>query len=270
MWTPNDFATMVIREGDNGDFIRLGDVSTVELGSERNRRSFRANGIPLVGLGVLKQSTGNTLAVAKAAKAEAEKIRETLPESMELLVAYDSSVFIESAINEVYRTLLISMGLVVLVLYLFLGNIKTVLVPAVTVPVCIIASFWVLSLAGVSINLITLLGLVMAIGLVVDDAIVVLENIYRRVDEGEPGLVAAYRGAKQVGFAVIATTLVLIGVFVPIMFLTGNVGRLFGELAVTMTAAVAFSSLVALTLSPMMCSKLVRRRNKKPAFAQGA
>jgi len=265
---PNDFATMVIREGENGDFIRLGDVANVELGSERDRRSFRANGVPLVGLGVVKQSTGNTLAVAKAAKAEVARIQETLPESMELLVAYDSSVFIESAINEVYRTLLISMALVVLVLYLFLGNIKTVLVPAVTVPVCIIASFWVLSLAGVSINLITLLGLVMAIGLVVDDAIVVLENIYRRVDEGEPGLVAAYRGAKQVGFAVIATTLVLIGVFVPIMFLSGNVGRLFGELAITMSAAVAFSSLVALTLTPMLCSKLVRRRNKKPAFAE--
>jgi multidrug efflux pump len=265
---PDDFATMVIREGEKDDFIRLGDVAQVALGSERDRRSFRANGTPLVGLGVIKQSTGNTLAVAKAAKLEAERIRETLPESMELIVAYDSSVFIESAINEVYRTLLIAMGLVVLVLYLFLGNVKTVLVPAVTVPVCIIASFWVLSLAGVSINLITLLGLVMAIGLVVDDAIVVLENIYRRVDEGEPGLVAAYRGAKQVGFAVIATTLVLIGVFVPIMFLSGNVGRLFGELAITMTAAVAFSSIIALSLSPMMCSKLVRRRNKKPAFAR--
>jgi len=265
---PEDFTTMIIREGEEGDFIRLGDVARVELGSERNRRSFRGNGIPVIGLGVIKQSKGNTLAVAEGAKAEAERIRATLPESMQLIVAYDTSVFIDSAIYEVYRTLAIAMGLVVLVLYLFLGNLKTVLVPAVTVPICIIASFWVLSLAGVSINLITLLGLVMAIGLVVDDAIVVLENINRRVDEGEPGLVAAYRGAKQVGFAVIATTLVLIGVFVPIMFLTGNVGRLFGELAITMSAAVAFSSLIALTLTPMLCSKLVLRRNKKPKFAQ--
>ncbi|WP_417460907.1 efflux RND transporter permease subunit [Kordiimonas sp.] len=265
---PEDFATMVIKEGTDDGFVRLGDIAEVELGSERDERTFRGNGIPVIGLGVVKQSTGNTLAVAKAAKAEAERIRETLPESMELMVAYDSSVFIDKAIDEVYFTLAVAMGLVVLVLYLFLGNIKTVLVPAVTVPVCIIASFWVLNLAGVSINLITLLGLVMAIGLVVDDAIVVLENIYRRVEEGEPGLLAAYRGASQVGFAVIATTLVLIGVFVPIMFLTGNVGRLFGELAITMTAAVVFSSFVALTLSPMMCSILVRRRNKKPKFAQ--
>jgi len=265
---PNDFTSMVIREGNEGEFVRLGDVARVERGAERARRFFRGNGIPVIGLGVIKQSKGNTLAVANGVKAELERIRATLPESMEIVVAYDTSVFIDSAIKEVYRTLAIAMGLVVLVLYLFLGNVKTVLVPAVTVPVCIIASFWVLSLAGVSINLITLLGLVMAIGLVVDDAIVVLENIYRRVEEGEPGLVAAYRGARQVSFAVIATTLVLIGVFVPIMFLSGNVGRLFGELAITMTAAVAFSSLIALTLSPMMCSKLVRRRNKKPAFAQ--
>ncbi|NVJ99170.1 MAG: efflux RND transporter permease subunit, partial [Alphaproteobacteria bacterium] len=248
--------------------VRLGDIARVELGAERDERTFRGNGIPIIGLGVVKQSKGNTLAVAEAVKAEMEKIRETLPESMELLASYDSSVFIAKAIDEVYFTLAVAMGLVVLVLYLFLGNVKTVLVPAVTVPVCIVASFWILSLTDVSINLITLLGLVMAIGLVVDDAIVVLENIYRRVEEGEPGLVAAYRGARQVGFAVIATTMVLIGVFVPIMFLTGNVGRLFGELAITMTAAVAFSSLVALTLSPMMCSLLVRRRNKKPAFAK--
>ena len=264
----DDFKTMVIREGGEGGFVRLGDVADVELAAEREERTFRGNGKPVIGLGVIKQSTGNTLSVATGVKAEMERIRETLPESMELLVAYDTSIFIERAISEVYFTLAVSMSLVVLVLYLFLGNVKTVIVPAVTVPVCIIASFWVLSLTGVSINLITLLALVLAIGLVVDDAIVVLENIYRRVEEGEPGLVAAYRGARQVGFAVIATTLVLIGVFVPIFFLTGNVGRLFGELAIAMTAAVAFSSLIALTLTPMMCSKLVRRRNKKPAFAK--
>lgn len=264
----SDFESMVIREGGEGGFVRLGDVAEVALGAEREERTFRGNGEPVIGLGVIKQSKGNTLAVALAAKAEVERIKETLPESMQLLVAFDTSIFIERAISEVYFTLAISMALVVLVLYLFLGNVKTVVVPAVTVPVCIIASFWILSLTGVSINLITLLGLVLAIGLVVDDAIVVLENIYRRVEEGEPGLVAAYRGARQVGFAVVATTLVLIGVFVPIFFLTGNVGRLFGELAITMTAAVVFSSLVALTLTPMMCSKLVRRRNKKPAFAR--
>ncbi|MCJ9429046.1 efflux RND transporter permease subunit [Kordiimonas marina] len=265
---PEDFKTMVIKEGKDDGFVRLGDIATVAMGGERDESVFRGNGIPVIGLGVVKQSKGNTLAVAKAVKEEVKRLQATLPESMKLSVAYDSSVFIEKAIDEVYVTLAIAMGLVVLVLYLFLGNLRTVLVPAVTVPICIIASFLVLNLANVSINLITLLGLVMAIGLVVDDAIVVLENIYRRVEEGEAGLVAAYRGARQVGFAVIATTMVLIGVFVPILFLPGNVGRLFGELAITMSAAVAFSALVALTLTPMMCSKLVRRRNKKPAFAK--
>ena len=277
---PEQFQNIVLREGvggagidgleDGGDgsLVRLGQVADVYLGTERDQSMFRGNGQSMVGIGVIKQSKANTLAVANGAKAEADRIRATLPESMQLLQSYDTSIFIGKAIDEVYRTLGIAMLLVVGVLYLFLGNLKTVLVPAVTVPVCIVASFFVLSAADVSINLITLLGLVLAIGLVVDDAIVVLENIYRRVEEGEPGLVAAYRGARQVGFAVIATTLVLIGVFVPIMFLTGNVGRLFGELAITMSAAVAFSSLVALTLSPMMCSFLVRRRNKKPAFAK--
>ncbi|UTW56803.1 efflux RND transporter permease subunit [Kordiimonas sp. SCSIO 12610] len=265
---PQEFNEIVIREDSDGNFVRLGDVGRVELGAEREQTQFRGNGVPVIGIGIVKQSTANTLSVAQGAKAEIEKIKQTLPESMTIETSFDSSIFIEKAIDEVYFTLAVAMGLVVLVLYLFLGNLKTVLVPAVTVPVCIIASFWVLNLAGVSINLITLLALVLAIGLVVDDAIVVLENIYRRVEEGEPGLVAAYRGAKQVGFAVIATTLVLIGVFVPISFLSGNIGRIFGELAVTMTAAIAFSSLVALSLSPMMCSILVRRRNKKPEFSK--
>lgn len=264
---PEDFNSIVIREGNDGSFVRLIDVASVELGAQREKAQFRGNGQTNVSIGIIKQSTANTLSIAAAVKDEIEKVKLTLPESMDILPSFDSSVFIESAVDEVYFTLGVAMSLVVLVLYLFLGNLRTVLVPTITVPVCIIASFWALSFFGVSINLITLLGLVMAIGLVVDDAIVVLENIYRRVELGEPGLVAAYEGARQVGFAVIATTMVLIGVFVPIMFLTGNVGRLFGELAITMASAVVFSSLIALTLCPMLCSKLVRRRNKKPAFA---
>ncbi|MFC3050884.1 efflux RND transporter permease subunit [Kordiimonas pumila] len=264
---PEDFKTLVIRDGGQGDLVRLSDIATIEMGSERDKRFFHVNGVTAIGLGIVKQSTANTLSVANGAKEEVERILVNLPENMSLEVAFDSSIFIEEAISEVYVTLGIAMGLVILVLYMFLGNIRTVLVPAVTVPICIIASFLVLSLMGVSINLITLLGLVMSIGLVVDDAIVVLENISRRVDLGEPGLIAAYRGSRQVGFAVIATTLVLIGVFVPIVFLPGNIGLLFGELAITMSAAVGFSSLIALTLTPMLCSKLVRRRNKKTKFS---
>lgn len=257
--TPDDFARLVIARGDDGYLVRLGEVARVELGPEEYRNELRGNREEMVGLGIIRQSTANTLAVARGVKAEAERIRPTLPPGVELLQSYDTSVFIEGAINEVYKTLFIAMVMVVLVILLFLGNVRATLVPAVTVPVSLIASSMILLALGFSLNLLTLLALVLAIGLVVDDAIVVLENISRRIEEGEPPLLAAYRGARQVGFAVIATTLVLISVFVPLAFLQGNVGRLFSEFALAMAAAVAFSSLVALTLSPVMCSKLLKR-----------
>ncbi|MEM8798594.1 MAG: efflux RND transporter permease subunit [Pseudomonadota bacterium] len=264
----DDFRLLKIGEGETGQPILLAEVARVELASERDKSSFRGNGVPMIGLGVVRQSTANTLDVARAIQAEAERIRETLPESMSLLDSYDSSIFIDSAIQEVYRTLGVAIALVVVVLYLFLGSFRAVLVPAVTVPVCIVATFLILAAFGLTINLLTLLALVLSIGLVVDDAIVVLENISRRVEEGEPPLLAAYRGARQVGFAVIATTLVLIGVFVPIAFLQGNIGRLFAELAITLAAAVAFSSLVALTLTPMMCSKILKNNERKPRLSR--
>jgi multidrug efflux pump len=215
----------------------------------------------MVGMGIIKQSTANTIDVARGAKAEMRRLNPTLPEGMAIKQSYDTSVFVEGAIKEVYKTLLIAIGLVILVIYLFLGSVRATLVPAVTVPVSIIASFIVLNMLGFSVNLLTLLALVLAIGLVVDDAIVVLENIYRRMAEkGESPLVAAYRGTRQVGFAVIATSLVLVAVFVPIAFLQGDVGRLFSEFAITMAAAVCFSSIVALSLSPMLASKILKRK----------
>ena len=220
----------------------------------------------MIGLGIVRQSTANTLAVARAVQAEAEKVREGLPESITLAQSYDTSVFIEEAINEVYKTLAIATALVVLVIYLFLGSFRAMLIPAVTVPVSLIASSIVLYALGYSVNLLTLLALVLAIGLVVDDAIVMLENIHRRIELGEPPLLAAFRGARQVGFAVVATTLVLIAVFVPIAFLQGSTGRLFTEFAMAIAAAVAFSSVVALTLSPVMCSKLLTRHEKQAGF----
>lgn len=257
--TPEDFAGLVIGRGNDGYLVRLGDVARVERGTEEERRLFNGNGIPMIGLGIVKQSTANTIEVARGAKEEAARINKTLPEGLKIDYSYDSSIFIEQSIREVYNTLAIAIGLVVLIIYLFLGNLRATLVPAVTVPVSLVATFIVLSALGYSVNLLTLLALVLAIGLVVDDAIVVLENISRRIDEeGETPLVAAYRGTRQVGFAVIATTLVLVAVFVPIAFLTGDIGRLFAEFAITMAAAVSFSSLVALTLSPMLASKVLR------------
>ena len=256
--TAEDFARLVLARGEDGYLVRLGDVARVERGAAEDRLFFRGNGVPMVGIGIIKQSTANTLAVAQAAKAEVARINPTLPDGMAIKQSYDSSVFIEGAIREVFKTLGIAILLVILVIYLFLGGVRAMLVPAVTVPVSLVATFSALLALGFSINILTLLALVLAIGLVVDDAIVVLENIHRRMEEyGETRLVAAYRGARQVGFAVVATTVVLVAVFVPIAFLQGDVGRLFSEFALTMAAAVSFSTFVALSLSAMLASKIL-------------
>ena len=261
----DDFANLVVAQGreQNNDYlIRLKDVARVEKGTVENRTFFRGNTIPQVGIGIIKQSTANTIDVTDLAKQEAERVRQSLPEGMALEQSYDSSVFIRGAIKEVYRTLFIAIALVIFVIFIFLGSFRSMLVPACTVPVSIIATFFALLLFGFSINLLTLLALVLAIGLVVDDSIVVLENISRRIHQyHEPPLLAAYRGTKQVGFAVIATTVVLVAVFVPIAFQKGDVGRLFSEFALTMAAAVVFSSFIALTLSPMLASKLLKSKD---------
>jgi len=264
--TVQDFEQLVLRRGDDGYLVRLKDVGRVQIGPVESRNLFRGNGKSMVGIGIIKQSKANTLAVAKRAKDEAKIINESLPVGMRLLQSYDTSVFIQSAINEVYQTLFIAIGLVTLVIFLFLGSVRATIVPTITVPVSLIGTFILLWAFGFSINLLTLLALVLAIGLVVDDAIVVLENIYRRLEMGETALVAAYRGAREVGFAVIATTLALMAVFVPISFLEGDVGRLFSEFALTMAVAVAFSSLVALSMSPMLASKLLRSRIHRGRF----
>ncbi len=253
-----DFRSLVLRRGDDGYQVLLGEVAKVELGGSQPRLSFRGNGVPMVGLGIIKQSRANTLDVARNAKAEAERVRATLPEHMKLEQSYDTSTFIEASLKEVRSTLLIAVGLVVLVIYLFLGSVRATLVPAVTVPVSLISTAILLYSLDFSVNVLTLLALVLAIGLVVDDAIVVLENVYRRIERGESPLVASFLGARQVAFAVIATTLVLVSVFLPITFLPGETGKLFTEFAVTLAVAVGFSSFVALTLCPMISSKVLR------------
>ncbi len=259
-----DFAQLVLRRGEDGYLVRLKDVAQVVRGTEEDRNIFRGNGIPMVGVGVAKQSTANTVDVARAARAEVDRINESLPEGMRLEQSFDSSVFVEQAIREVYQTLFFAIAMVILVIYLFLGSVRAMVIPAVTVPVSIIATFTVLAILGFSINLFTLLALVLAIGLVVDDAIVVLENIVRHIEEkAKPPLLAAYEGTREVGFAVVTTTLVLISVFTPIAFLTGDVGRLFSEFALTMAAAVTFSSVIALTLSAMLASKLLKKKEKE-------
>ncbi|HEY7775601.1 MAG TPA: efflux RND transporter permease subunit, partial [Kineobactrum sp.] len=259
--TVDDFAQLVLRRSDDGYLIRLGDVARVELASAEHRSLFRGNGESQVGLGVVKQSTANALSVSDLVLEELERMNAQLPNGMRLIPSYDNSQFVRAAISEVYITLFIAAVLVVLVIFLFLGDPRSLLVPAITVPISLVAAFAALWVMDYSINLLTLLALVLAIGLVVDDSIVVLENIHRRLLEGESPLVAAFRGTRQVGFAVIATTLVLISVFVPITFLEGDVGRLFGEFAVTMAMAVIFSSFIALTLAPVICSKILSREH---------
>ncbi|MEQ1439941.1 efflux RND transporter permease subunit [Fontimonas sp. SYSU GA230001] len=258
-----DFRDLVVARGADGFPVRLGDIARIDLGAEDPRGSFRANGVNSLGLGIVKTSKANTLEVAEAVKERMRQLQATLPAGMRLQVNYDSSEFIAASLDEVVRTLFIAALSVIAVLFLFLGSPRATLIPAVTVPISLIASFLFLYLFGFSINILTLLALVLAIGLVVDDAIVVVENIHRRLELGEPPLLAAFRGTREVGFAVVATTVVLCAVFVPIGFLQGNVGRLFREFALSLASAVICSSIVALTLSPVLSAALLRKSDRR-------
>ena len=252
------FARLPVRVAEDGHVIRLGEVADVELAAEEHRALFRGNGQNMVGLGFVRQSKANSVAVAEQINEAIERLQPQLPEGMVIIRGSDDTVFIKESIKEVWRTFAVAATLVVLVIYLFLGSFRAAIVPAAVVPVCMIGTFAILAAGGFSINILTLLALVLAIGLVVDDSIVVLENIQRRVDLGEPPMLASERGGRQVFFAVIATTATLVAVFMPLIFLPGLIGRIFAELAVTITGAVVLSSFVALTLSPMMTSKLLK------------
>jgi multidrug efflux pump len=265
--TAAEFGRLPVGRAGDARLTRLEDVARVEVGAEDDRRLFRGNGVNQIGLGIARQSNANALEVARAVRKEAAIIEKTLPKGVTMVVAFDTTVFIEKAIAGVWTTMAEAVVLVIVVIFLFLGSLRAALIPAATIPVCLIATFAVLAIFGYSINLITLLALVLTIGLVVDDAIVVLENVQRRVDMGEPALIAAQRGTNQVAFAVIATTAVLVSVFTPLLFAGGFVGRLFVELAVTIAAAVVISAFVALTLTPMMCSLLVRPSSKTNKLA---
>ncbi|MCZ8132501.1 MAG: efflux RND transporter permease subunit [Steroidobacteraceae bacterium] len=256
--SPDDFRALVIGRGSEGYLVRLGEVARVDLGAENERTISRTNEAPGIAFGIEQQSKANTLEVARGVRAEVERLRQDLPEGSQLDINIDRSVFIEASLKEVVYAIVFSMVGVLLVIYLFLGNLRATLIPAVTIPVSILATFVVMYALGYSLNVLTLLGIVLAIGLVVDDAIVVLENIYRRAEQGQPPLLAAVDGSKEIGFAVIATTATLVAVFLPLSFLPGNVGRLFREFGFTIAAAIAFSALVALTLTPMMASKLIK------------
>lgn len=256
--SPETFRSLVIGRGGDGYLVRLGDVAKIERGAENPYTAFRFRQQTALGLGVVRQSGANTLEVANKVKALVASIQPELPAGVSLTLGSDNSLFIDRAIREVWRTLGEAVILVVIVIFLFLGSARATVIPAITVPICLLGTFAVLWAFGYSINLLTLLALVLAIGLVVDDAIVVLENIHHRILAGETPLVAAFRGTREVGFAVVATTAVVCAVFVPVMFIAGQTGLLFRELAVAMIAAIALSGVLALTLVPMLSSKLLR------------
>jgi multidrug efflux pump len=257
--TADDFRSLVLKRGEDGALVRLGDIARVEVGPSNLRTSYRANGNPRIGVGIVKQSTANTLEVLNGVHERVERINETLPEGTQLGIGSDESLFIRGAIDAVYETIGVTTLLVAAVIFVFLGSLRATVIPVVTIPICLLSAFTIIALFGFTVNLITLLALVLAIGMVVDDAIVVLENIHRRIEEGEPPLLAAFNGARQVAFAVIATTLVVVAVFVPLAFQTDYIGQIFSELAVTVSAALLVSMLLALTLTPMMASKLLRQ-----------
>jgi multidrug efflux pump len=261
--TVEEFNRLVVaRQGDR--VVRLQDIGEAREGVENERTHARNLGKPCIFLGVVKNSKANTVEVAEGIKRELELIRPTLPAGIELNINYDESVYVERAITEVWETLAIAFALVVVVIYVFLHNFRATLIPAVAIPVSIVANFVVLYWLGFSVNILTMLALVLAIGVVVDDAIVVLENIHRHIEEGQTPMQAAFLGMKEITFAVIATTVALVAVFIPLAFQTSTTGRLFVEFAMAIAGSVIISSFVALTLTPMMSARVLRRVEKKP------
>lgn len=259
--TPEEFNDLVIsRQGD--ELVRLKDIGFAAVGVEDERSVARYNGKPAVGIGVIKQSKANIIDVAKGIKNELERIKPLIPEGITFSIPYDESIFIEESIKEVWITLGIAFALVIFVIYVFLHNVRSTLIPSLAIPVSIIATFGVLYFFGFSINVVTMLAFVLAIGLVVDDAIIVLENIHRHIENGMPPFKAAYQGMNEIGFAIIATTVALVSVFLPMAFQTSDTGRLFIEFAVAISFSVIISAFVALTLSPMMCARILKHHDE--------
>lgn len=255
--TPEEFGLIIVSQrGD--DLVRLRDIADVTVGAEDERTLARYNGQAAVGLGIVKQSKASTVDVAKAVRDALEELSGLLPQGMKLDVAYDSSTFINDSISEVTESLIIAVCLVVLVVLAFLKSYRATTIPSVAIPISIIGALAAAYFAGFTLNILTLLALVLAIGLVVDDAIVVLENVYRHMEMGKNRRTAALDGSSEIGFAVVATTITLVAVFVPLAFLTGSVGRLFNEFGVSLAVAVLISGFVALTLTPMLCSKILK------------
>ena len=265
---PAQFADIVLRTV-SGFPVRLRDVARVEEGAADERSAVRLNGRSAISAGVIRQTTANPLLLSRGVRDMLPRLQDDLPPDVKIDIANDNSVFIDRAVSSVYTTITEAIVLVALVIFVFLRTVRASIIPIVTIPVSLIGAFGLMSLAGFSINTLTLLALVLAIGLVVDDAIVMLENIHRHIEEGMAPFAAAIHGAREIGFAIVAMTLTLAAVYAPLAFTPGRTGRLFIEFALALAGAVLVSGFVALTLSPMMCSKLLRHNPRPGVFDRG-
>ncbi len=259
--TPEQFGQIIVANV-GGYPVRIRDLGTVAIGALDERTISRFNGKPSLNIGIIKQAVGNPLELSKLVRAEIARINESLPAGMKLVIAYDTSTFIQRSIKSVFWTIGEAIALVALVIYFFLRNLRASIIPIVTIPVSLVGAFGLMYAFGFTVNTLTLLAMVLAIGLVVDDAIVVLENIFRHIENGMPRMKAAMQGAREIAFAVLAMTLTLAAVFAPLAFATGRTGRLFIEFALTLAGAVMVSGFIALTLTPMMCSLLLRHQTR--------
>lgn len=265
MQTPVEFNNMVVIE-DNHRIVRFGDIGTAELDSENRKSLMKRNGYPMVSCVVIPQPGANQIVIADEARERIEQMRKDLPDDVNVEVAFDNTQFIRSSIDEVQSTVIVAFILVVIIIFLFLRNTRVTLIPTLVIPISLIGTFFIMYLAGFSINVLSMLAVVLSVGLVVDDAIVVVENIFLKVEQGMSPKAASIEGSKEIFFAVISTTITLVAIFFPIIFLEGMTGRLFREFSIVISGAVIISSFVALSFVPMLSSKLLVRKKKQDKF----
>jgi multidrug efflux pump len=265
MQTPEEFNNMVIIE-DNYRIVRFGDIGTAELDTENRKNILRRNGVPMVSCVIIPQPGANQIEIANEAALRIEQMRKDLPEDVKLDIAFDNTKFIRASIAEVEETVLVAFILVVVVIFLFLRNFRVTLIPTLVIPISLVGTFFIMYLAGFSINVLSMLAVVLSVGLVVDDAIVVVENIYSKVEKGMTPKEASIEGSKEIFFAVISTTITLVAIFFPIIFLEGMTGRLFREFSIVISGAVIISSFVALSFVPMLSFKLLKKKEKEDKF----
>lgn len=263
--TPQEFNNLIIKE-DGDNIVKFQDIGRAELAPENERTILKRDGVPMVGIAVITQPGSNNIEIADNFYERIEQIKKDLPADIELGMGFDNTEYIRASIDEVQQTIMIAFGLVVVIIFLFLRDWRTTIIPVLTIPISLIGAFFIMYVAGFSINVLTLLGIVLAIGLVVDDTIVVLENIYAKIEQGMSPKEAGVKGASEIFFAVVSTTVALVAVFMPVIFLQGLTGRLFREFGIVVAGAVVISSFVALTLTPMMSTKLLKKRERHNWF----